>query len=56
MSADLFKPFVQRNTDRSGVGLGLAISRRAVEANGGTISVRDRPGTGCVFTIELPRS
>ncbi len=56
MTADLFKPFVQRNADRSGVGLGLAISRRAVEANGGTISVRDRPGTGCIFTIELPRS
>jgi signal transduction histidine kinase len=56
MTDELFKPFVQRNADRSGVGLGLSISRRAVEANGGTLSVRDRPGTGCIFTIELPRS
>ena len=55
-TAQLFQPFVQRSSNRSGIGLGLAISRRAVEANGGTISVRDLPGTGCVFTIELPRS
>jgi len=51
----LFHPFVQRSGDRSGVGLGLSISRRAVEANGGTLTVRDVPGTGCVFTVELPR-
>jgi signal transduction histidine kinase len=52
---ELFRPFEQRSGDRSGLGLGLSISRRAVEANGGTLSVRDVPGTGCVFTIELPR-
>jgi hypothetical protein len=34
---------------------GLAICRRSVEANGGTLRVRDVPGSGCVFTIELPR-
>ncbi len=51
---ELFHPFEQRSTDRSGVGLGLSISRRAVEANGGTLSVRDIRGTGCVFTIALP--
>ena len=51
---DLFRPFEQRASDRSGVGLGLSISRRAVEANGGTLRVRDLPGTGCVFTIDLP--
>jgi signal transduction histidine kinase len=37
------------------MGLGLAISRKSVEENGGTLSVRDIPGSGCVFTIELPR-
>jgi signal transduction histidine kinase len=37
------------------LGLGLAISRKSVEADGGEINVRDVPGTGCVFTIELPR-
>jgi signal transduction histidine kinase len=51
----MFEPFVQRGSDKSGAGLGLSISRRSVEANGGTLSVRDVPGTGCVFTIELPR-
>lgn len=52
---ELFRPFEQRSTDRTGVGLGLAISKRAVEANGGTLSVRDLPGLGCVFTVSLPR-
>lgn len=51
----LFSPFVQAATDRSGVGLGLSIARRSVEANQGSLRVRDRPGTGCVFTIDLPR-
>lgn len=51
----IFRPFEQAAANRSGVGLGLAISRRGVEANGGTLSVRDMPGIGCVFTIELPR-
>ena len=53
---DLFRPFEQRGQDRSGLGLGLALSRKAVEACGGTISVRDLPGQGCVFAIDLPRS
>jgi signal transduction histidine kinase len=34
---------------------GLAICRRAVEANDGFLRARDLPGTGCVFTIDLPR-
>ena len=51
----MFRPFAQLNEDRKGLGLGLPISRRGVEANGGTLSVRDRPGLGCVFTIDLPR-
>ena len=51
----LFRPFTQSGTDRSGLGLGLSIARRSVEANDGVLSVRDVPGTGCVFTIDLPR-
>lgn len=51
----LFTPFSQRSGDRTGVGLGLSIARKSVEADGGTLSVQDRPGTGCVFTISLPR-
>jgi signal transduction histidine kinase len=53
---ELFRAFEQRGADRSGLGLGLSISRRAVEANGGEIRVRDMPGVGCVFTIDLPRA
>jgi signal transduction histidine kinase len=51
----MFTPFTQRSEDRSGLGLGLSIARQSVEADGGTLSVRDRPGAGCVFTISLPR-
>ena len=55
-SADkIFLPFSQSGPDKSGLGLGLAISRRSIEANSGTLRVRDVPGAGCVFTIDLPR-
>lgn len=50
----IFRPFVQVGDDKSGLGLGLSIARRSVEADGGTLTVRDVPGTGCVFTIKLP--
>ena len=52
---EMFLPFKQSGTDRSGLGLGLAICQRAVEANDGVVRVRDIPGSGCVFTIDLPR-
>lgn len=51
----LFKPFSQRSGDRTGIGLGLSIARQNVEADGGTLTVRNVPGVGCVFTIRLPR-
>ena len=51
---DLFRLFEQRGGDRSGMGLGLGISRRGVEANGGKLYVRNLLGKGCVFTIDLP--
>jgi signal transduction histidine kinase len=37
------------------LGLGLSIVRQSVEADGGTITVENVAGTGCVFTISLPR-
>ena len=52
----LFRPFEQRSANRSGLGLGLVISRRGVEAHGGEVHVRDLAGKGCVFTITLPRA
>jgi signal transduction histidine kinase len=51
----MFLPFVQHGDNRAGLGLGLAICQRSVEANNGVVRVRDVPGTGCVFTIDLPR-
>jgi signal transduction histidine kinase len=52
---DAFRPFGDRRSgDRSGLGLGLSISRRAVVANGGEIRALSLPGKGCIFTIDLP--
>jgi hypothetical protein len=51
----LFLPYTQGGADKTGLGLGLTISRRSVEANRGTLTVRDITGSGCVFTIDLPR-
>ena len=52
----LFRPFEQRGADRTGLGLGLTISRWGAEANNGRIYARDRPGHGCIFIIDLPRA
>jgi signal transduction histidine kinase len=49
----MFTPFSQRSQDRTGLGLGLSLARRDVEGNGGTLTVRNLPGVGCVFTIGL---
>jgi signal transduction histidine kinase len=50
----IFEAFRQRGEDRSGFGLGLAIAKAAIEAHGGTLSVRNLPPTGCVFVATLP--
>ena len=53
---ELFRPFEQRGADRSGLGLGLAITFAGATAHGGALRVRDVPGHGCVFTLDLPRA
>jgi signal transduction histidine kinase len=54
-TGDLFQPFGERRaTNRTGLGLGLSIARRAVRAQGGDIEVRNTPGKGCTFVIEVP--
>jgi signal transduction histidine kinase len=54
----LFKPFTRLSTVKLGrqrsVGLGLAITKRLVEAHGGTISVETEVGQGSTFVIKLP--
>lgn len=52
---DLFKAFGdRRGSDRSGLGLGLSIARSAVRAHDGEIRIRNMPGKGCVFVIDVP--
>jgi len=48
----LFRPFF--TTRERGVGMGLAICRRIVEENGGSIAVETAPGKGSRFTIKMP--
>ncbi len=55
---DLFKPFVQLNTDGSdrdeGTGLGLSICRRLASLLGGRMSLISEPGKGSIFSFHLP--
>jgi PAS domain S-box-containing protein len=55
----LFIEFQQLDAGASkrhqGTGLGLALTRRLVEAQGGSVGVRSTPGTGSVFYAILPR-
>ncbi|MET0333664.1 MAG: ATP-binding protein [Rhizobacter sp.] len=58
--ARLFTPFQQVNTGlakpHGGTGLGLALTRRLAELQGGTIGLRSEPGRGSVFHVRLPRT
>jgi signal transduction histidine kinase len=48
----IFEPLF--TTKPKGIGLGLAISKRLVEQNGGKIEVASRVGEGATFTVKLP--
>jgi two-component system sensor histidine kinase HydH len=49
----VFEPYVTTKT--RGLGLGLAIARRIVEAHGGRIEAESRAGQGTRFRVTLPR-
>jgi signal transduction histidine kinase len=52
---DPFQAFAdRRGNDRTGLGLGLSIARKAVRAHDGDIHIRNMPGKGCVFVVQLP--
>jgi Histidine kinase-, DNA gyrase B-, and HSP90-like ATPase len=54
-TGNLFQSFGdRRGTDRSGLGLGLSIARKAVRAHKGDIVARNMPGKGCVLAINVP--
>jgi PAS domain S-box-containing protein len=54
----LFTEFEQLDSGTArrfeGTGLGLALTKKIIEFQGGRISVESQPGTGSVFTVVLP--
>lgn len=53
---EIFNEFLrlQQTSDSHGMGLGLAIARRLIEAHGGKIWVESEPGHGSTFSLLLP--
>jgi signal transduction histidine kinase len=52
MKEQIFNPFY--TTKKSGVGLGLAIVSKIVDAHGGTVKLVSAPGQGACFRVTLP--
>jgi len=50
--ARVFEPYF--TTKRSGLGLGLALSLRIVEAHGGSLAIANQPGAGALVTMAIP--
>jgi signal transduction histidine kinase len=55
-AVEIFDPYVRlsREDVPGGLGLGLAISRRIVEAHSGAIAVAERDSGGSRFAFQLP--
>jgi K+-sensing histidine kinase KdpD len=50
----IFEPFYRRENSNQGFGLGLAIAKGFIEANGGEIAVESVPGQGSTFVVSFP--
>jgi signal transduction histidine kinase len=52
----IFEPFYRspRTAATSGIGIGLSVCRRLIEATGGSLAATPRDGGGAVFTVRLP--
>jgi signal transduction histidine kinase len=51
----IFEQYQQGTAAEGGSGIGLALSRRLMEAHGGTLTVESEVGRGSTFSFELPR-
>ncbi|MFQ5698690.1 MAG: ATP-binding protein [Myxococcota bacterium] len=52
--ARVFRPFF--TSKANGTGLGLAVSKKLVDAHGGTIEIESEPGRGCTFVLTFPKA
>ena len=50
----VFDPFFTTKPPGVGTGLGLSIAYGIAHDHGGTVAVESRPGSGAMFTVELP--
>ena len=51
-AARIFEPFY--STKGKGMGIGLYLAKKIIEAHGGTIEARSRDGEGAEFRVDLP--
>jgi signal transduction histidine kinase len=51
---EIFEDFIRLDRNTSGMGLGLAIAKRLIQAHRGKIWVENAPSNGSRFTFLLP--